>query len=123
MRQKEWPNPWCATIQAGELLPPELAAGGPWLRAGGWPHSPPNSAPGPGVPGRARELTLGSTFSLQASLSPSGLTSFPGPRPHKPGLVHDKRWDTQTTTESGPEMKGGSGQEVDERGSGWQKSL
>lgn len=77
VRQKEeWPNPWCATIQDGELLSPELAAGGPWLRAGGWPHSLPNPSPGPGVPGRARELTLGPTFSsrpvspLQASPHP-----------------------------------------------------
>nr|KAF6489974.1 hypothetical protein HJG59_010357 [Molossus molossus] len=47
VRQKEeWPNPWCTTIQAGELLPSELAAREPWLRAGGSPKplSRPRSA-------------------------------------------------------------------------------
>lgn len=124
VRQKEeWPNPWCTTIQAGELRPPELTAGGPWLRAGGWPHSFPSPFPRPRSVRKSQGARSWSHLFSPGQSLPSGLTSFPGPRPHKPSLVYDKKRDILTTTESDHEMKRGSGQEVEERRSGWKKSL
>ena len=60
---------------------------------------------------------------LQARLSPPALAPCPGPRPRQPGLLHDKRWDIQTTAASDPEIKRGSGQEVEERSGRWRRSL
>lgn len=103
-----------------------MAAGGPWLRAGGWPHSLPKPLPWPRsarVGGslspnlRVRDLSLGPTSPLQVRPSSLALIPCPGPglRPHQPGLLHDKRWDKQTTTASDSKIKRGPGQEVEER--------